>query len=164
MRFVFNLISVLFIYFTPMFKNAVTKQFSFTFYVSLFVLMSLVNAIESTMSTLILGFFSTRTTRKNGASGTYITFLTTITNLGHIYPTTIALYLINFFSQKTCSLNNMTNKFLELNATIVTQITKNTCSNKVKEKVRAFFNLPIRLKNKNKIMSILIETNYFVLF
>ena len=119
-----------------MFKNAVTKQFSFTFYLSLFVVMSIVNAIESTMSTLIMGFFSTRTTRKNGASGTYITFLTTITNLGHIYPTTIALYLINFFSQKSCSLNNVTNKVLELNVTIVTQITKNTCANKVKEKVR----------------------------
>ena len=139
-RLIFNLISTLFIFYTPSFKDPVTKQFSFLYYACLFILLAIVNAIESMMSTMLMGFFSTRTTRKNGSSGTYITFLTTITNLGHIYPMTASLFLINFFSRKTCSLNNLAEKVIQLNMTIISQIEKNTCSSKTKEKVRIFTN------------------------
>ena len=97
-----NIIYTIFIYYTPSFKDA-NNQYSYTYYFILFIHSSILTILQTSMGTMLMAFFATRTHSSSDSTGTYITFLTTITNLGGIYPATIALYMVNLFESKYCS-------------------------------------------------------------
>jgi len=64
--------------------------------------------------------------------GTYMTFLTTLTNLGGSYPGTVALFLINWLTRKHCS-------YYESDAevsSLATNSINNTCSSTALAKVK----------------------------
>ena len=103
-------------------------------------MLSLVNVVETSMSTMMMAFFSTRSIA-NASSGTYMTFLTTLTNLGNFYPITLTLYLINLFTVKVCFPSTTGSP---INSTINYTINNynynsNTCSSKALSSVSYLF-------------------------
>ena len=152
-RLIANVVCIVFIYFTPQFKDH-AGQYSYGFYSALLALSAVMSVVDTCMSTLLMAFFATRTDSSGASTGTYITFLNTLTNLGTIYPSTIALYLINLFTVKYCSekkllfLHNSTEFALQQNITgnsdltlLIESIHENTCSSTAKSKVDSLFAL-----------------------
>ena len=149
-RLIANVVCIVFIYFTPQFKDR-AGQYSYGFYSALLVMWAVMSVVDTCMSTLLMAFFATRTDSSGASTGTYITFLNTLTNLGSIYPSTIALYLINLFTVKYCSeeklllLQNSTEFAQQQNSAssdlkqLIESIHKNTCSSTAKSKVDFLF-------------------------
>jgi PAT family acetyl-CoA transporter-like MFS transporter 1 len=93
--------------------------------------------------------------------GTYMTFMATLTNLGHMYPSTSALYLIGFFTVKQCKQKTSSSSSTVssvFNETASRLIQENSCANPNLSKVDKLFLIPfsievikydlLRLKNK----------------
>lgn len=95
-RLLLCLLAAIFVYYTPDFKNYSPGSY----YASLFVLMIFKSAVSIIMFIAKMAIFASVSDPLIG--GTYITFLTTISNLGSKYPETINLYLIDLLSIKTC--------------------------------------------------------------
>ena len=74
------MIITLFIYFTPNFKGE-DNDYPFKYYLLCFFVFSIFYLIESTMFISNMAFFASRSDAVIG--GTYITLLTTLSNLGN---------------------------------------------------------------------------------
>jgi hypothetical protein len=78
--------------------------------------------------------------------GTYMTLLATVVNLGSMYPSTAALYLIGFFTVKACvpkttdSSSNFTLVFSSFNETVSAMMIQNKCSTPALSEVFYFKN------------------------
>jgi PAT family acetyl-CoA transporter-like MFS transporter 1 len=122
---------VLFIGFTPSFKDS-SGQFSFWYFCMYMVVMSILNAVGSTEHLVVGAIFSNVADPEIG--GTYMTLLSTLYNLGCMYPNTIALYLVGIFSIKQCKLDM--NSTEESVLSVLALIEQNTCSSPALSKVR----------------------------
>ena len=88
-----------FLYFVPSFKDE-KGEFGYSFYSSLVLFYVIGMLMDTACGISCMAFFSNISDESVG--GTYMTFLTTITNLGGTYPGTAALFLIQWFSVKIC--------------------------------------------------------------
>lgn len=127
----------IFIYYTPEFK----KQAPGSYFVALFVLMIFKSAVSIILFIAKMAIFASVSDPLIG--GTYITFLTTISNLGSKYPETINLYLIDFLSLKTCWYNptrfvSTANHSAIFNTTLALNGTVDKCSSSADLKVNRF--------------------------
>lgn len=82
-------------------KNQATGEFGIMFYLLLTFMYILGIIVEMSLSMSMMSFFSNISDESVG--GTYMTFLTTVNNLGGSYPGTTAMYLISWLSVKLCS-------------------------------------------------------------
>ena len=140
LRLLGGAIIVLFVYFTPMFKDS-TGAYPLVF----FLILILVNIPESSLNSIqnvALLSFSTRISDKI-VGGTYFTLLTTIGNIGMALSNTGVLFLVHFWSMKKCLYDPKSNHHLiwtSLNQTMtsylkINSITKNTCRNYLNTRV-----------------------------
>jgi hypothetical protein len=148
-RLIFSLIVMTFIIYTPHFKDA-NEEYPLGYFVLCLFLFSLSSIIELTMFISSLSFNAKVSDELIG--GTYMTLLATLGNLGGAYPSTLSLYLVDFFSVKYCSeespqarqqqklSTNSSSMFgkslVEFNETIINSIRANTCSSKKISKVK----------------------------
>ena len=70
-----------------------------------------------------------------------MTFLNTVTNMGGVWPSTLALYIASYLTKKQCEVNYslQTAQNSTLNSTMLTMIQKNTCGSDVDSKVKNYF-------------------------
>ncbi|RNA06522.1 Acetyl-coenzyme A transporter 1, partial [Brachionus plicatilis] len=91
------------IHFAGRSKNKMANLHSlFTLFCCVFAMQTLV---ETVMFISQMAFFASISDASIG--GTYMTLLATLSNLGGTYPSTVALYLLNFFSKKSCLIINL---------------------------------------------------------
>jgi PAT family acetyl-CoA transporter-like MFS transporter 1 len=115
---------VAFVGITPHFKDP-SGQYSVLYFVFYMAVMSVLNAVSSTEHAVVGAIFSNVADPEIG--GTYMTLLSTLYNLGCMYPNTIVLYLVGFFTVKQCVPNKTDESSLD--PTSLTFIEENTCSN-----------------------------------
>lgn len=86
-------------------KDQETGEFSSGFYLLLTIIYIVGITVEMSLSMSMMSFFSNISDETVG--GTYMTFLTTVNNLGGSYPGTTAMYLISWLSVKLCSFDDV---------------------------------------------------------
>ncbi|RNA03489.1 acetyl-coenzyme A transporter 1 [Brachionus plicatilis] len=141
-RLLFTLLVALVIYLTPKFREQ-NGEFALNFYLILLCVSAMQTLVETVMFISQMAFFASISDASIG--GTYMTLLATLSNLGGTYPSTVALYLLNFFSKKSCLIINLAagfNSTQSFNSTFLMPIfnessvlTDNKCSssNDIKE-------------------------------
>jgi hypothetical protein len=143
-RIPWNLLKMIFIFYTPHFRDALTGEYPFGFFLLCLVLSSVGSLLYTTMAISEMSFNARIVDELIG--GTYMTFLSTISNISFINSSTVSLYLLDLFSTKRCSptsswkeigLNgtNLLNKVFSYNKTIIQEIQANTCSSNELSKV-----------------------------
>lgn len=103
-RLLFTLLVALVIYLTPKFREQ-NGEFALNFYIILLCVSAMQTLVETVMFISQMAFFASISDASIG--GTYMTLLATLSNLGGTYPSTVALYLLNFFSKKSCLIINL---------------------------------------------------------
>jgi len=123
------------VYITPLFKDE-NNEYPLYYYV-VCMLINMVHTIFTyTMFVSQMAFYAQISDKSIG--GTYMTFLNTLSNLGGIWPQTLALYLVNSLTFKFCSSKKFESGSLDLNSPNYTNtvmlINNNTCSSEVLSK------------------------------
>jgi hypothetical protein len=118
---VFVAIGVLFVGVTPKFKNA-NGEYSFWYFALYMALMSVWYAIGATEYLAVGSIFTNVADPQIG--GTCMTLLATVYNLGHMYPNTLALYLVGFFTVKQCSRTSTILGFVKENKCSTSDLSK----------------------------------------
>lgn len=123
------------VYATPMFKD-INGEYPFYYYV-LCLLINMVSSVFAyTMFVSQMAFYAQISDKSIG--GTYMTLLNTLSNLGGVWPNTLALYAANYLTFKYCSPESLP-KELALNATsyesTMNSIQANTCGSDADQKV-----------------------------
>ncbi len=133
-----GLLGILFVAITPSFKNQ-NDEFSGWFFVLYMVFMTIWYSIGSIEYLAVGAIFTNVADAEIG--GTYMTLMATIYNLGNMYPSTLALYLIGFFTVKQCKENFKAQESISsfYNETVSRLIQKNSCSNPNLSKVNSNF-------------------------
>ncbi len=128
-KLIITLLICVFVYYVPNFRLDDGEYPAYFFFICLVTF--LVNGlVDTTLSLSLMSFFSKISDEALG--GTYMTFLTTLTNLGGSYPGTVALFLINWLTRKHCS-------YYESDAevsSLATNSINNTCSSTALAKVK----------------------------
>lgn len=122
------------VYVTPLFKDA-NNEYPLYYYVLCLLINMGHTVFAYTMFVSQMSFYAQISDKTIG--GTYMTFLNTISNLGGVWPQTLALYLANVLTFKYCSSDSLMNKSHDLkNRTLTLEsIRNNTCSSESQEKV-----------------------------
>lgn len=125
-----DLIGCVFIYYLPFFQDS-NGEYGYFFFVSYYFVNLFDRMLGSSIGLAFMSYFSYVSEEKIG--GTYITFLTTIMNLGSKWPGTLSLFLINSLTTKDCSIDKENN--LNLNKTMRNLIlnSENSCSSIVEK-------------------------------
>jgi len=158
-RLALGLVIVLFVYYTPTFKDS-NDQFQLEYYFIYLTIFSLAQIVESTMFVSQMGFFARVSDQTIG--GVYMTFLATLANIGKqililsqlfypinivensggTFPGTLALFLINSLSKKKClnedsqmATNATITASMYLNSNLTSIIGDNKCSSTAQIKV-----------------------------
>jgi hypothetical protein len=124
-------LSVVFVAFTPSFKDTTNGEYPVLFFALYTINRSLLYVVGSIEWLAVTAVYTRVADPLIG--GTYMTLLATIDNLGWMYPNTILLYLIGFFTVKACKvsdalLNETTVLTNSLNETVLGFIESNKCS------------------------------------
>jgi len=98
-RLLFCLIFTLFVYVTPMMMLE-DGGFPLYYYVILIAVKALHRVALYAMFVAIMAFFARISDPAVG--GTFMTFLNTLTNLGHIWPESFSLWFVDVITQKAC--------------------------------------------------------------
>ena len=125
------------VYVTPQFRYG-ENEYPFYYYVICLLINMAHTVFAYTMFVSQMSFYAQISDKSIG--GTYMTFLNTISNLGGVWPQTLALYLANFLTFKYCSseslkvdpksdISNSTN-FTQ----VIETIKNNTCASEVLSK------------------------------
>lgn len=134
MRIIMTVILALWVYMTPMFKDS-NNEYPWMFFFVYAMINGIYSLIFSAMS-FTKGFFFTQISDKS-IGGTYMTLLNTISNIGVVWPATLALYLVEILSFKKCELNSFDifkNSSTNLK-NLLRSIEKNTCETDFEIKV-----------------------------
>lgn len=138
LRMVFTIVLAIWVYITPSFKD-LNGRYSFNYFMIYILLNSVYSLIFSSMGLFKTAFFTHISDKKIG--GTYMTLLNTIANIGVHWPMTLALYLIDVFSQKACMyqtepvMTNMSVVGQKSLSHFMRTIDKNTCYTEFESKV-----------------------------
>jgi PAT family acetyl-CoA transporter-like MFS transporter 1 len=125
------ILGVIFVAVTPSSKND-NNEFSSWYFVLYMTIQSIRYCIGS-IEYLAVGAIFTRVADPD-IGGTYMTLLATINNLGYMYPGTLILYLIGFFTVKQCKENiSHQNSTIssDFNKTVSRFIRENKCDNPI---------------------------------
>ncbi|CAF0992314.1 unnamed protein product [Brachionus calyciflorus] len=127
-KIVFGLIVALLVYFTPKLKNE-NHEYDYKFYLIYLSLSFSLQLIETSLFTCQMAYCASIADALIG--GTYMTFLASIINLAFMAPSTLALYLINLLTFKSCVQDGFENSFN--NVTINFQANKCSSTIDIKE-------------------------------
>jgi len=128
-KLIITLLICVFVYYVPNFRLDDGEYPTYFFFICLVTF--LVNGlVDTTLSLSLMSFFSKISDEALG--GTYMTFLTTLTNLGGSYPGTVALFLINWLNRKHCSYYDSDAEV----SSLATNAINNTCSSTALAKVK----------------------------
>ncbi len=123
-KLIIALLICVFVYFVPNLRHE-SDEYPSYFYL-IFLMTSLISGIvDTTISLSLMSFFSKISDETLG--GTYMTFLTTLINLGSSYPGTIAMFLINWLTRKHCSYSD--------ESSVMPTVFNNTCATTALTKV-----------------------------
>lgn len=120
-----------FMYFLRDFKNS-EGEYDYKFYITCVCVFAINTMVDLTRAVSMTAFIARVSDESIG--GTYMTFLTTLANLGGKYPSTLALYMINWFTKKHCSFESLNVLSMSANNSDITYSTRstiliqNTCS------------------------------------
>lgn len=106
-RLVMTVILAVWVYITPLFKDA-NNNYPLSFFLIYAFINGVYSLIFSSLSLAKAFFFTQISDKKIG--GTYMTLVNTISNIGVNYPATLALYLIDLLSYKQCSFDFKSDK------------------------------------------------------
>lgn len=120
-KLILALLICVFVYFVPQFQNS-NGEYEYSFFLICLVVFAASSITDTTLSIAGVGFYARVSDESIG--GTYMTFLTTLTNLGGTYPGTAALFLTNWLTKKEC---NLSTDYMTRNHTISIS-NGNTCS------------------------------------
>ncbi|KAK2716881.1 acetyl-coenzyme A transporter 1-like [Artemia franciscana] len=103
-RLVMGLEYAMLVWMTPWFKNK-DGNFPSYYYMIIVVSYALHQVAVYSMFVSVMAYFARISDPSVG--GTYMTLLNTICNLGGNWPTTLALWLVDYFTRKTCSIDGV---------------------------------------------------------
>ena len=138
------MLSCLFIFFLAHFKHP-NGDLTWYFYLAYFVNQGLGTIMNITLFLAGVSFYAKISDKKIG--GTYMTLLATLSNLGGMYPSTLGMYLLNFFNVKKClnedqfsnNTTNFTSIYQMTNGTV--NLFENKCSGGQESQVNVLYNL-----------------------
>ncbi|CAH1724646.1 unnamed protein product [Aphis gossypii] len=107
-RLLWNIVFIVLIYYTPGIINTNGAVNIPLYYYAIFIfILSIQEVLSYMMFVAILAFFSRISDPRFG--GTYMTLLNTLSNLGFVWPSTVALQLIDLLTTKKCSVDSVLN-------------------------------------------------------
>lgn len=122
------------VYATPMFKDG-NGDYPFYYYILCLVINMISSVFAYTMFVSQMAFYAQISDKSIG--GTYMTLLNTLSNLGGVWPNTLALYAASYLTFKYCSPEKLPGD-LALNATsyesTISAISGNTCASDIDQK------------------------------
>ncbi|CAI6365998.1 unnamed protein product [Macrosiphum euphorbiae] len=107
-RLLWNIVFIVLIYYTPTIitTNGIVNIPVYYYAILIFIL-SIQEVLSYMMFVAILAFFSRISDPRFG--GTYMTLLNTLSNLGFVWSSTVALQLVDLLTSKECSFDSMNN-------------------------------------------------------
>uniref|UniRef100_A0A2S2P6J7 Acetyl-coenzyme A transporter 1 n=1 Tax=Schizaphis graminum TaxID=13262 RepID=A0A2S2P6J7_SCHGA len=107
-RLLWNIVFIVLIYYTPEIININGVVNIPIYYYAIFIsILSIQEVLSYMMFVAILAFFSRISDPRFG--GTYMTLLNTLSNLGFVWTSTVALQLIDLLTTTKCSFDSMNN-------------------------------------------------------
>jgi PAT family acetyl-CoA transporter-like MFS transporter 1 len=125
-RLFVTLLLAIWVFYTPLFRDSRTGEYPLSYFGLYILLNGLCSFIFSTMALAKTSFFTVISDKSMG--GTYMTLFNTVANIGHVWPQTVALYLIDVFTLKDC-VETSKNPLFKLETT--RNLSSNTCSSRV---------------------------------
>ncbi len=120
------------VYVTPQFKYG-ENEYPFYYYVICLFINMAHTVFAYTMFVSQMSFYAQISDKSIG--GTYMTFLNTISNLGGVWPQTLALYLANYLTFKYCSSESLlADKSISNFTDTISLIKNNTCESEIVSK------------------------------
>ena len=101
-RLFVSILLAIWVFYTPLFKND-HGEYPFSYFLLYIILNGICSFVFSTMALAKTSFFTRISDKSIG--GTYMTLCNTVANIGHNWPQTVALYLIDVFTLKHCIQN-----------------------------------------------------------
>ena len=102
-RLFVSILLAIWVFYTPLFKNE-HGEYPFSYFLLYIILNGVCSFVFSTMALAKTSFFTRISDKSIG--GTYMTLCNTVANIGHNWPQTVALYLIDVFTLKHCIQNS----------------------------------------------------------
>lgn len=135
---------VIWCFLTPYFRDPVSREYPFYYFLICIVISGLNSCMVTTHSVSQVAFFTQISDKRVG--GSMMTLLNTIANIGSGWPNTLILYLVDFISIKHCQHSSFVavssttdyqaNETDDKNlTTILTKISQNYCKNELESKV-----------------------------
>ncbi|RWS09377.1 acetyl-coenzyme A transporter-like protein [Dinothrombium tinctorium] len=103
-RLFLGIIFALLVYWTKLVRNPIDGTFPLYYYVIILLAYALHQVTLYSMFVALMAFHAK--TSDPAIGGTYMTLLNTVTNLGGNWPSTLALYLVDYTTFKSCSAGN----------------------------------------------------------
>lgn len=101
LRMILTFILAVWVWFTPFFEYA-EHQYSWNFFIIYFLMNGIYSLVFAILALAKTMFFTQVSDKSIG--GTYMTLLNTISNIGVNWPATLALYLVDTLSFKSCEM------------------------------------------------------------